>query len=93
MSALSFSYLFGDVIGNSIQNEAVNVGVAIGIVVIAETARRMDKISIWSNVQSVTFIALSSTILDSPYWFVTWVFVGYLLCDGVRVHAQGTKWR
>ena len=26
MSALSFSYLFGDVIGNSIQNEAVNVG-------------------------------------------------------------------
>ena len=79
MSALSFSYLFGDVIGNSIQNEAVNVGVAIGIVVIAETARRMDKISIWSNVQSVSFIALSSTILDSPYWFVTWIFVAYLL--------------
>ena len=79
MSALSFSYLFGDVIGNSIQNEAVNVTVAIGIVVIAETARRMDKISIWSNVQSVIFIALSSTILDSPYWFVTWIFVGYLL--------------
>jgi len=79
MSALSFSYLFGDLIGNSIQNQAVNVGVAIGIVVIAETARRMDKISIWSNVQSVSFIALSSTILDSPYWFVTWVFVGYLL--------------
>ncbi len=79
MSALSFSYLFGDVIGNSIQLEAVNVGVAIGIVVIAETARRMDKISIWSNVQSVSFIALSSTILDSPYWFVTWIFVGYLL--------------
>lgn len=79
ISALSFSYLFGDVIGNSIQNEAVNVTVAIGIVVIAETARRMDKISIWSNVQSVIFIALSSTILDSPYWFVTWIFVGYLL--------------
>lgn len=79
VSALSFSYLFGDLIGNSIQNEAVNVTVAIGIVVIAETARRMDKISIWSNVQSVSFIALSSTILDSPYWFVTWIFVGYLL--------------
>ena len=79
MSALSFSYLFGDVIGNSIQNEAINVSVAIGIVVIAETARRMDKISIWSNVQSISFIALSSTILNSPYWFVTWIFVGYLL--------------
>ena len=79
MSALSFSYLFGDVIGNGIENQAVNVTVAIGIVVIAETARRMDKISIWSNVQSVIFIALSSTILESPYWFVTWIFVGYLL--------------
>ena len=79
ISALSFSYLFGDVIGNGIENQAVNVTVAIGIVVIAETARRMDKISIWSNVQSVIFIALSSTILDSPYWFVTWIFVGYLL--------------
>ena len=79
MSALSFSYLFGDVIGNGIENQAVNVTVAIGIVVIAETARRMDKISIWSNVQSVIFIALSSTILDSPYWFVTWIFVCYLL--------------
>ena len=79
ISALSFSYLFGDVIGNGIENQAVNVTVAIGIVVIAETARRMDKISIWSNVQSVIFIALSSTILDSPYWFVTWIFVCYLL--------------
>ena len=79
MSALSFSYLFGDTIGNTIQNDAVNVGVAIGIVVIAETARRMEKISIWSNVQSVSFVALSSTILNSPYWFVTWIFVGYLL--------------
>lgn len=79
ISALSFSYLFGDVIGNGIENQAVNVTVAIGIVVIAETARRMDKISIWSNVQSVIFIALSSTILESPYWFVTWIFVCYLL--------------
>ena len=79
MSALSFSYLFGDTIGNGIENQVVNVIVAIGIVVIAETARRMDKISIWSNVQSVIFVALSSTILDSPYWFVTWIFVGYLL--------------
>lgn len=79
MSALSFSYLFGDVIGNSIQNEPVNVSVAIGIIVIAETARRLGKISIWSNVQSVVFITLSSTILDSPYWYVTWIFVAYLL--------------
>ena len=79
MSALSFSYLFGDVIGNGIQNEPVNVSVAIGIIVIAETARRLGKISIWSNVQSVVFITLSSTILESPYWYVTWIFVAYLL--------------
>ena len=79
MSALSFSYLFGDVIGNGILNEPVNVSVAIGIIVIAETARRLNKISIWSNVQSVVFITLSSTILESPYWYVTWIFVAYLL--------------
>ena len=79
MSALSFSYLFGDFIGNGITNEPVNVGVAIGIIVIAETARRLGKISIWSNVQSVVFIAMSSTILDSPFWYVTWIFVTYLL--------------
>jgi len=79
MSALSFSYLFGDFIGNGILNEPVNVSVAIGIIVIAETARRLGKISIWSNVQSVVFITLSSTILESPYWYVTWIFVAYLL--------------
>ena len=79
MSALSFSYLFGDFIGNGIENEPVNVGVAIGIIVIAETARRLGKISIWSNVQSVVFIAMSSTILESPFWYVTWIFVTYLL--------------
>ncbi|CAI8330734.1 MAG: Uncharacterised protein [Euryarchaeota archaeon UBA443] len=79
MSALSLSYLFSDQIGYGVDQIEMDVAIAIGIVVIAETARRLEKISIWSSVQTVTFIALSSTILDSPYWFVTWIFVIYLL--------------
>ncbi len=79
MSALSFSYLLSDQIGWGVDQIEMDVAIAIGIVVIAETARRLEKISIWSSVQTVTFIALSSTILDSHYWFVTWVFVIYLL--------------
>ena len=57
----------------------VDIAIAIGIAIVAETARRLEKVSIWSSVQTVTFIALSSTILDSDYWFVTWIFVVYLL--------------
>lgn len=79
ISALSFSYLFSDVIGYGVDQGQMDVVIAIGIVIIAESARRLDKISIWSSVQTVTFVALSSTILDSPYWFVTWIFVAYLL--------------
>ena len=79
ISALSFSYLFSDVIGYGVDQGQMDVAIAIGIVIIAETARRLDKISIWSSVQTVTFVAFSSTILDSPYWFVTWIFVAYLL--------------
>ena len=79
ISALSFSYLFSDVIGYGVDQGQMDVVIAIGIVIIAEFARRLDKISIWSSVQTVTFVALSSTILDSPYWFVTWIFVAYLL--------------
>ena len=79
MSALSFSYLFSDQIGYGVDQVEMDVAIAIGIVIVAETARRLEKISIWSSVQTVTFIALSSTILDSPYWFVTWLFVIYLL--------------
>ena len=79
MSALSFSYLFSDFIGYGVDQVEIDIAIAIGIVVIAETARRLDKISIWSSVQTVSFIALSSTILDSAYWFVTWIFVIYLL--------------
>lgn len=79
ISALSFSYLFSDTIGHGVDQVEINVAIAIGIAIIAETARRLDKISIWSSVQTVSFIALSSTILDSPYWFVTWIFVIYLL--------------
>ena len=65
MSALSLSYLFSDQIGYGVDQIEMDVAIAIGIVVIAETARRLEKISIWSSVQTVTFIALSSTILDS----------------------------
>ena len=79
MSALSFSYLFSDFIGYGVDQVEIDIAIAIGIVVVAETARRLDKISIWSSVQTVSFIALSSTILDSAYWFVTWIFVIYLL--------------
>ena len=79
MSALSFSYLFSDFIGYGVDQVEIDIAIAIGIVVVAETARRLDKISIWSSVQTVTFVALSSTILDSAYWFVTWIFVIYLL--------------
>ena len=79
ISALSFSYLFSDQIGYGVDQVEMDIAIAIGIVVIAETARRLDKISIWNSVQTVTFIALSSTILDSEYWFVTWIFVIYLL--------------
>lgn len=79
MSALSFSYLFSDQIGYGVDQIEMDIVIAIGIVVIAESARRLDKISIWSSVQTVSFIALSSTILDSAYWFVTWIFVIYLL--------------
>ena len=79
ISALSFSYLFSDFIGYGVDQGQMDVVIAIGIVIIAESARRLDKISIWSSVQTVTFVALSSTILDSPYWFVTWIFVAYLL--------------
>ena len=79
ISALSFSYLFSDVIGYGVDQGQMDVVIAIGIVIIAEFARRLDKISIWSSVQTVTFVALSSTILDSPYWYVTWIFVAYLL--------------
>ena len=79
MSALSFSYLFSDFIGYGVDQVEIDIAIAIGIVIIAETARRLDKISIWSSVQTVSFIALSSTILDSAYWFVTWIFVIYLL--------------
>jgi len=79
ISALSFSYLFSDQIGYGVDQVEMDIAIAIGIVVIAETARRLDKISIWSSVQTVSFIALSSTILDSEYWFVTWIFVIYLL--------------
>ena len=79
MSALSFSYLFSDQIGYGVDQVEMDIVIAIGIVVIAESARRLDKISIWSSVQTVSFIALSSTILDSAYWFVTWIFVIYLL--------------
>ncbi len=79
MSALSFSYLFSDLIGYGVDQVEIDIAIAIGIVVIAETARRVDKISIWSSVQTVSFIALSSTILDSAYWFVSWIFVIYLL--------------
>ena len=79
MSAMSLSYLFSDQIGYGVDQVEVDVAIAIGIVVIAETARRLEKVSIWSSVQTVTFIALSSTILESPYWFVTWIFVVYLL--------------
>ena len=79
ISALSFSYLFSDFIGYGVDQGQMDVVIAIGIVMIAESARRLDKISIWSSVQTVTFVALSSTILDSPYWFVTWIFVAYLL--------------
>jgi len=79
MSALSFSYLFSDRIGYGVDQIEMDIVIAIGIVVIAESARRLDKISIWSSVQTVSFIALSSTILDSAYWFVTWIFVIYLL--------------
>ena len=74
-----FSYLFSDQIGYGVDQVEMDIAIAIGIVVIAETARRLDKISIWNSVQTVTFIALSSTILDSEYWFVTWIFVIYLL--------------
>ena len=79
LSALSLSYLFSDQIGYGVDQIEVDVAIAIGIAVIAETARRMEKVSIWSSVQTVTFIALSSTILDSPYWYVSWIFVIYLL--------------
>ena len=79
MSALAFSYLFSDQIGYGVDQVEMDAAIAIGIVIIAETARRLEKVSIWSSVQTVTFIALSSTILDSPYWFVTWLFVIYLL--------------
>ena len=65
ISALSFSYLFSDQIGYGVDQVEMDIAIAIGIVVIAETARRLDKISIWNSVQTVTFIALSSTILDS----------------------------
>tara|TARA_Y100000589_G_scaffold331788_1_gene387043 strand:+ start:9283 stop:13305 length:4023 start_codon:yes stop_codon:yes gene_type:complete len=79
MSALSFSYLFSDRIGYGVDQVEMDIAIAISIVVIAETARRLEKISIWNSVQTVTFIALSTTILDSEYWFVTWIFVIYLL--------------
>ena len=79
LSALSLSYLLSDSIGYGVKQVEINIAIAIGIVIVAETARRLEKVSIWSSVQTVTFIALSSTILDSNYWFVTWIFVVYLL--------------
>ena len=79
LSALSFSYLLSDRLGFGVDQVEVDIAIAIGIAIVAETARRLEKVSIWSSVQTVTFIALSSTILDSDYWFVTWIFVVYLL--------------
>ncbi len=79
LSALSFSYLLSDRLYFGVDQVEIDIAIAIGIVIVAETARRLEKVSIWSSVQTVTFIALSSTILDSDYWFVTWIFVVYLL--------------
>ena len=84
VSALSFSYLFSDRMGEidgvvfGITQPEMALTVAMGIVVISETARRLEKISTWSSAQSVLLIALSSTILEG-YWFAPWIFIIYLL--------------
>ena len=44
MSALSFSYLFSDQIGYGVDQVEMDVAIAIGIVIVAEAARRLEKI-------------------------------------------------
>ena len=79
ISALSISYLLSDLIGYGIDNELINLGIALSIIAISWIALKMEKISFSNGIQSVIFILFSSTILESPYWYTSWIIILFLL--------------
>ena len=79
ISAISVSYLLSDLIGYGIDDQLINLAIALSIIAISWLGIRLDKISFYNGIQAVVFILFSSTILDSPYWFTTWIIVLFLI--------------
>jgi hypothetical protein len=51
----------------------------IALFVIAEVARRTDKISMWAHLVMLAVVVLSRAVLDAEWWFMPWLLIGYML--------------
>ena len=79
MSAISISYLISDYIGYGIDHPAINLIVALSLIVIAWTALRLEKIDIQYALQSLVCVAISDTIINSEYWVTGWGITLFML--------------
>ena len=87
MSAISISYLISDYIGYGIDHPAINLIVALSLIVIAWTALRLEKIDIQYALQSLVCVAISDTIINSEYWVTGWgitLFMLFVVYDKMR---------
>jgi len=79
ISALAISYLLADRIGYGIETESINLAIAFAIIAMSWVALKLEKISFSNGIQAVVFILLSSTIMESEYWFTSWIIVLFLV--------------
>ncbi len=57
----------------------MHVLIPIALFIIAEFARRLDKISMSVHLIMLSSVILSRTILQAEEWFMPWIFIGYML--------------